>query len=51
MIYTCPECESRDLEIQESIRQDEFIYCTECEWAMHFDVFKSEIEPDYCKEE
>ena len=51
MIDTCPECGSRKLETDESIRGDEFICCTECDWAMHFDVFKSEIEPDYYKED
>ena len=45
MFYTCPECGSKDVEIVESIREDEFICCNDCDWAMHFDIYKSEIEP------
>jgi|9_EtaG_2_1085328.scaffolds.fasta_scaffold04300_7 transcription initiation factor TFIIIB Brf1 subunit/transcription initiation factor TFIIB len=43
---TCPECGSRDLEIEESIREDEFICCNDCDWIMNFGLFKSEIEPN-----
>ena len=43
----CPECGSKDVEIVESIREDEFIVCLEddCDWVMDFDIYKSEIEP------
>jgi|TARA_R100001463_G_scaffold29157_2_gene66458 transcription initiation factor TFIIIB Brf1 subunit/transcription initiation factor TFIIB len=51
MIYTCPECGSRKLETDESIRGDVFICCTECDWVMELGLYYSEIEPNYCKEE
>tara|TARA_R100000329_G_C7486900_1_gene171504 strand:- start:93 stop:236 length:144 start_codon:yes stop_codon:yes gene_type:complete len=44
----CPECGSKNIEIAECIRMNEFIICLEddCDWVMDFDIYKSEIEPN-----